>query len=120
VKKHRPAPLPPIIRSPGGGFVATLGGQPSRFGVATINFGAFPGSTDASVAVTGQTDILAGSSVFASLRATATADHSVDEHVVEEMDVLAGSIIPGTGFTIYARTRNTAISGQWSVAWSWA
>lgn len=70
-------------------------------GTATLDFGAFPGGSDASVAVTGQAGILAGSLVEAWLLPAATADHTADEHIVETLRVFAGSIIAGTGFTIY-------------------
>ena len=71
-------------------------------GTTTINFGAFPGSSDASVAVTGQASILGTSLVEAWLLPAATADHTADEHLVETIKVVAGNIVPGTGFTIYA------------------
>lgn len=70
-------------------------------GTATLNFGAFPGASDASVAVTGQAGIVSGSLVEAWLRPEATADHSADEHMAETLKVLAGNIVAGTGFTIY-------------------
>lgn len=90
-------------------------------GTATINFGAFPGSTDTSVAVTGQTSILSGSLVEAWILPAATADHSVDEHLVEPITVIAGNVVAGTGFTIYANTRedNSLVYGQWNIAWCW-
>lgn len=69
-------------------------------GIATLDFGAFPGASDASVAVTGQTNIVAGSLVEAWLRPVATADHSADEHMLETLKVFAHTIVPGTGFTI--------------------
>lgn len=68
-----------------------------------IDFGAFPGSSDANAAVTGQTAIVSGSIVGASLRLEATADHSADEHFIESISVFAGNIVAGTGFTVYAR-----------------
>jgi hypothetical protein len=71
-------------------------------GTAIVDFGAFPGASDASVAVTGQGAILAGSAVEAWLQLTASADHSADEHMVETIQVFAGNISAGTGFTIYA------------------
>lgn len=70
-------------------------------GTATLDFGAFPGASDASVAVTGQTNILAGSLVEAWLRPEATADHTDTEHMVETIKVFAASIVAGDGFTIY-------------------
>lgn len=114
-------------------------------GTATLDFGAFPGSTDASVTVTGQAGIVAGSLVEAWIRPVATADHTADEHRVEEMDIVAADIVAATGFTIYGRCRNETIEptefrdgrrayprntnpqtgrvnrlyGQWTVAWVW-
>lgn len=76
-------------------------------GTTTIDFGAFPGASDASVTVTGQTGILAGSIVQAWIRPVDTADHSADEHMLETIKVFAGNIVAGTGFTIYAFNSNT-------------
>ena len=70
-------------------------------GTATLDFGAFPGASDASVAVTGQASIVAGSLVEAWIRPVATADHSADEHMLETIKVFAANIVAGTGFTIY-------------------
>lgn len=101
-------------------------------GTATLNFGAFPGASDASVVVTGQAAILAGSLVEAWIFPDATADHSADEHMIETFKVVVpkSSIVPGTGFTIYGFNTNqivdpinnmgTLIYGQWSIAWAWS
>lgn len=70
-------------------------------GTTTLDFGAFPGASDASVAVTGQAAIVAGSIVGAWIRPVATADHTADEHMVETIEVVAGNISAGVGFTIY-------------------
>lgn len=106
-------------------------------GTATLNFGAFPGKTDATVAVTGQTGITGASLVEAWIFPTATADHSADEHWVDGPQVVAGNIVAGTGFTIYGsvkpqtdanapsdslrgKTNNSAMAyGSWTVAWVW-
>lgn len=118
-------------------------------GTATIDFGAFPGASDTSIAVTGQAGIVSGSVVQAWLRPAATADHTADEHWIETIKVVAGNIVESTGFTIYAINTNqineplqsprikdgatvstnvpdpsvggqgTRIYGQWAVAWSW-
>jgi hypothetical protein len=108
-------------------------------GTATIDFGAFPGASDTSVAVAAA-GILAGSLVEAWLYPTATADHSADEHLVEQIKVRAGAVVAGVGFTIYAfcdapapggidgqeargqansDSGNVLIYGQWTVAWVW-
>ena len=111
-------------------------------GTATLDFGTFPGASDASVAVTGQAGILAGSIVQAWIRPVATADHTADEHMVETLKVFACEIVAGVGFTIRgfntsqlfepvnpprglvggggrAGGTGTRIYGQWTVAWSW-
>lgn len=75
-------------------------------GTASLTFGVFPGASDASVAVTGQTGILAGSLVEAWIFPAATADHTADEHWVETIQVVAGNVVAGTGFTIYGRNTN--------------
>ena len=70
-------------------------------GTATLDFGAFPGASDASLAITGQASIASGSLVEAWLRPVATADHTADEHMLETLRVFAANIVAGTGFTIY-------------------
>lgn len=111
-------------------------------GTATLDFGAFPGKSDASVDVTGQSAIVSGSLVEAWLRPEATPDHTADEHMVETLKVIAGNIQAGVGFTIYGFNtselneapsgwlssgqnrsgcggRGTRIWGRWTVAWVW-
>jgi hypothetical protein len=116
----------------GGGVGSTVSGQ------AIIDFGAFPGASDASVAVA-SAGISAGSIITASLAAVATSDHSADEHVCEDIEVIPGAPNAGVGFTLYARLRshptgldspfrrgqnnsnagNTLAYGQWTVNWSY-
>lgn len=116
------------------------GGGSGTTGTAIVDFGAFPGVSDASVAVTGQASIVAGSTVNAWIKLEATADHSADEHLIETISVKAGNIVPGTGFTIYAlntnqindvmfasngrgrevTTQTPMLYGQWSVNWQWS
>jgi hypothetical protein len=114
-------------------------------GTATLDFGAFPGKSDASVAVTGQAAIVSGSLVEAWIRPVATADHTADEHMLETLSVFAGNIVAATGFTIYgfntsqtnenpagaidgtfssARQgqpvgKGTRLWGTWTIAWAW-
>lgn len=82
--------------------ISSSGGAGANVGTATIDFGAFPGSSHATVVVTGQTGIVAGSIVQAWLRPVATADHSADEHMLETISVHAADIVAGTGFTVHA------------------
>jgi len=79
------------------------GGSSANVGTTTVNFGSFPGCSDTSVSVTGQAGILAGSVVNAWIYPSSTADHTADEHIVETIQVYAGNIVAGVGFTIYAR-----------------
>jgi hypothetical protein len=97
-------------------------------GTATLDFGAIPGKSDASVVVTGQGGIVSGSSVEAWIRPVASANHTADEHMVETLNVFAGSIAAGVGFTIYGFNTSqlnsplgvgTRLTGQWTVSWVW-
>lgn len=108
-------------------------------GTAVLDFGVFPGKSDASVAVTGQAAIVAGSLVEAWIRPVASADHTADEHMLETLKVFAAAIVAGTGFTVYGVNtsevneevavedinsptgggRGTRIYGQFNVAWAW-
>lgn len=85
-------------------------------GTATINFGSFPGASDAQLAIS-DANTLSGSSVMATICPASTADHSADEHWAEEIDITAGSVSAGTGFTIYAKARNYPLYGAWNVSW---
>ena len=69
-------------------------------GTALLDFGAFPGASDASIAVA-SAGIAAGSLVEAWLMPADTADHLADEHWVESIKVMAGAVVAGVGFTIY-------------------
>jgi hypothetical protein len=95
---------------------ATASGEVVQSGKTTVNFGAFPGSSAASVTITGQPGIAAGSLVRAWIEATATADHSADEHWLETIGVVPGNITARTGFTIYAKNTGTLsepVAEQW-------
>ena len=96
------------------------GGSTIFTGNAVLDFGAYPGTDIASVVITGQTGIGANSYVNVKINAKSTADHSVDEHIIEDLDIIGGNIVPGTGFTIYMRTNTSNIVGQWSVSWLWS
>lgn len=106
-------------------------------GTTTIDFGAFPGTADASVAVTGQGAIGSSSLVEAWIFPAATADHTADEHLVDPPRVVAGSVVAATGFTIFGFCRDepspqyvgpgrqeqvnnpNRVWGKWNVAWVW-
>jgi hypothetical protein len=88
-------------------------------GMTTVSFGA-GGGFDATALVTGQTGISASSVVMVDVAAIATSDHSVDEHVLEDLVVRAGAIVPGVGFTIFARVDRFKLFGSWNISWQWS
>lgn len=105
------------ITAPG----ATGATGPSGSGVtgqSTLNFGAWPG-TDTARAVISDAGVLATSTLLAQLDATPSADHSLEEHVfgATEMDLIAGAIVPGSGFTVYAQARDAALYGVFNFNW---
>jgi len=85
-------------------------------GTATLNFGAFPGSQEAKIVITGQTGILAGSLASAWVLPAATADHSIDEHLVDPVRVIVGNVVAGTGFTIYGYPADIQTFGSKTLA----
>jgi hypothetical protein len=96
-------------------------------GTALLDFGAFPGSSDASIAVAAAS-ILSTSLAEAWIFPAATADHTADEHLVESLRVVAGNVSAGVGFTIYGLNSSqindkngtgTRLYGKWNVGWVW-
>lgn len=83
------------------------GGTIIGSGTSVIDFGA--GASHASLAVTGQTAILAGSLVHCWLKPEATADHSADEHLVETIKVFASNVSAGVGFTLHALNTSESV-----------
>jgi hypothetical protein len=75
-------------------------------GTTTIDFGAFPGKSDATATVTGESGILSSSLVEAWILPADTADHTADEHVVDAPTITAGNLVVGVGFTVYAVARD--------------
>jgi len=107
-------------------------------GQTTVDFGAFPGSVEAQVDISGQSGLVVTSEVEAWVLPIATADHSVDEHLEERMRVLGLYKVDGT-LTIRAFQAaspawkdvnyNNALAdggaqkqrlyGQYNVGWVW-
>lgn len=90
-------------------------------GIATLDFGANPGSNEASIVVTGQTSISTTSKADAFVMADdTTADHSASDH--RYFDALSGltcsTPTAGNGFTIYARSIEK-LTGTFQVRWVW-
>lgn len=62
----------------------------------SLDFGAYPGAHSATVDLTGQAGFDATSLAEAWIVPKATADHSADEHRLEELDVMAAYQADGT------------------------
>lgn len=94
----------------------------SGTGTATIDFGAFPGKNETSVAVTGQAAISATSKAEAFVMGDDTSsNHTAADH--KYLLVLAsftcGTPTAGTGFTIYGRSAHK-LQGQFSLRFVWS
>lgn len=88
-------------------------------GTVSLDFGASPGTDEATVDVTGQTGFVATSLAEAWLYPKDTADHTVDEHRVAGVDVKAAYQADGT-IRIYARQVDGDLeTGVWNVGWVW-
>src|SRR5208337_1391218 len=93
-----------------------------QVGQAQINFGAAPGTFTATATVTGQTNILATSSVDLWIQGTdSMADHNTAEHtfILPEYVFLTASVVtPGVGFTVTAVT-TLNLTGNIAFRWLW-
>lgn len=104
--------------------ISATGGT-SNVGTATINFGDAPAKeVQASIAVTGQTNILASSKVEAWIMPNNVANpngHTEDEHMIENLkiSVPVSTIIAGTGFTIQGECLEGTTNGKFLIQWSW-
>lgn len=90
-------------------------------GTAILDFGNLPGSNEASVAVTGQSRILASSKVIVYIKANSTStDHTENDHKYAPIFIklTSGAITPGVGFTIYGVSEHK-ITGDWEISYSW-
>jgi hypothetical protein len=91
-------------------------------GTATINFGSFPGTSEASVAVTGQGAISATSKAEAYVMADDTVGtHTANDHryFAVLVGLTCGTPAAATGFTIHARCLDK-LQGSFQVRWVWA
>lgn len=86
----------------------------SATGTATIDFGGKATDVTASVSAAG---ITSGSLVEAWVLPASTASNTPDNHWVEDLAVIAGSIVAGVGFTIYAKCRNGFAHGVYNIGW---
>ena len=83
-------------------------------GTTTVDFGT--GKTDVSVSVAAPT-ITGGQLVEAWLFPTATGTNTADNHTFDDLQITAGAVNAGVGFTIYAKCRTGLAHGEFTVAW---
>jgi hypothetical protein len=99
----------------------SLPGASSVTGSTTVDFGAYPGSNEASTVVSGQAGIAAGSSVQAWLVAEATSNHNVSDATYAALLAAISCSVPtaDTGFTVYARSAEK-LTGIFKIQWTWS
>jgi hypothetical protein len=92
-----------------------------NIGTSTIDFGATP-ATEASVAVSGETDITAASFAEAWFMGRSTVDNSSANHqqAAAVMRLVCSEPTPGVGFTITAYCLHGAVTGTFKVEWTWS
>ena len=88
-------------------------------GAGIIDFGATP-TDEASVVVSGQAGIVAGSHVEAWFMREVTGDNGVEEHeqAAAECPLVCGAVVAGTEFTVFAHAAFLA-TGQFDFRWVW-
>ena len=94
----------------------------SATGTATIDFGSFPGTSEASIAVTGQGTISGTSKAEAFIMADdTTAGHTASDHryAAAMIGLTCGTPVAATGFTIYGRCLDN-MQGTFALRWVWA
>lgn len=95
---------------PGPVGAAGPAGNSAVYGTATIDFGTAP-TTDGAVAVTYQTPIAAGAHIRAWIQ---------DDPVAAELVTLTPeTLVPGSGFAIYAACLGAKVTGTIPVHWTW-
>lgn len=90
-------------------------------GTATIDFGAFPPTDFATVAVTGQGSIIATSQVEVWIMGSTTTDNDEEDHMMAQhyMEVVPSIPRAGDGFDIYAFVLQGRTTGTYKLQWVW-
>ena len=91
-------------------------------GIATIDFGAYPGANETTTAITGLTGISATSKAEAWVMGDdTTADHSAPDHRYMNLltSLTCSTPTAGVGFTIYA-VSTEKLQGTFQVRYVWA
>jgi len=89
-------------------------------GTAILDFGANP-AEGATVVITGQAGIIAGSHAEAFFMKDSTGDNGADEHeeAAALCPLICESVVAGAGFTIRAMPISALGLGQFTVRWVW-
>ena len=90
-------------------------------GTVTVDFGSFPGMAEATATVTGLTGITTSS--YVEIWADCdndTADHTVDEHYLEEFVCWTDTLVTNTGFTVRVRPHVGICYGQYKLNHVWS
>lgn len=106
---------------PVGDTVVGAGGGSSNFGTVTIDFGASPGSNEATVDVTGETGISSTSKVSIFVMGSDTSvDHTAADHkyLLALASFVAHTVVTGVGFTVGGRSIHK-MQGKWTLRWTW-
>ncbi len=93
----------------------------SGLGTAVIDFGAVP-ATEASVDVTGQTDITTDCAIEAWVTARSTSDNDTTAHKQAALFIrfVCSEATEGTGFTITAYCLIGFVTGTFLIDWTWS
>lgn len=95
---------------------AAIPAAPLMQGLTQVDFGAMDAIRgDAEFLLTGLTGILTTSSIECSLRIEATADHDIDDMIIDAPEFLAGKIIAGTGFSIFGSMEYGTVYGKYNL-----
>lgn len=106
------------VTIPGGGG----GGGSFTQGTATLDFGAFPGSNEATVVVTGQAAIGATPIILLFVSGDdTTVDHDENDHnyFASVVGLTPSDVVAGDRFTINA-VCDDALMGTFDVRWAWS
>lgn len=95
----------------------------SGIGSAIIDFGAHPGSNEASVVVDAASDSIAATSKVDAfiMGDDTTNDHTAKDHryLASMVGITCGTPVAATGFTIYVTSQHK-LTGTYQLHWVWA
>ena len=85
-------------------------------GTTTVDFGT--GDVDKTVVVASPT-ITGSSLVEAWIFPADTASNTIDNHLVEDLEVIAYNVVNATGFSIYVKCNTGSAHGIYNLGWAW-